>query len=774
MKYDQKLVESTMFDVSYYLEHNPDIAGKAVSPWLHYILYGFREGRSARYRLDLLPEKSPLLQLGPPLVIDNHFYPSGILKSEHVIGSDRILPLHYAVENTTLLLRLVANEVGASASKKLLASEMQEVLLVSGEPNTSGHYYRIELIADAFERLGLSPKVVNVDNECKWESDLISPNTRLLYIWRLRHSLLDSRILQMADYFECRFIFDVDDYMFNPRLVDNGEIDAIRYLGLKPASIKEFYADINRLASTAYYITTPTQFLSRKAKLICSNTSTIPNSFSGTKYAKSQFYAKTKQVLNALPDTHLFRIGYLGGSLTHQKDFSQCADAVAEILANRDDCRLVIFRDRISKKLYLDLSEFPTLERLSSQIEIRDSVPHDDLPSEISRLHINLAPLELNDYCHSKSELKYFEAAICGVPTIASPTETYMSCIKHGFNGFLASTTNDWLDYIALLLDDLDIATAVAKNSLVHSILRYSPSSLCLSLYNLLVNLGGHEEQNRSRHLGYFPNTFSFSPASTPDYETIYSYSGQEPSGLQVSMVIPNYNYSSYIIQCLDSIKAQTHPNLELIICDDCSTDNSIDVIVAWAQEHRQRFNRLIVTRNNNNSGLGATRNLAVELSSSFWYMPVDPDNLIAVNCIKACLAKLLSSDAEYCYPLIRQFGDGSSLMGDTEYSPSILVEGNVIDAMALVSIYAYHRVGGYYDSKRTSIPNGWEDYDFWCKCVEHDIKGVSAREYGVQAFYRVHQSSMLATESNLSNKNQKLVSYIREKHPWTQPISAT
>jgi hypothetical protein len=112
--------------------------------------------------------------------------------------------------------------------------------------------------------------------------------------------------------------------------------------------------------------------------------------------------------------------------------------------------------------------------------------------------------------------------------------------------------------------------------------------------------------------------------------------------------------------------------------------------------------------------------------------------------------------------------------MGDTEYSPSILVEGNVIDAMALVSIYAYHRVGGYYDSKRISIPNGWEDYDFWCKCVGRDIKGVSAREYGVQAFYRVHQSSMLATESNLSNKNQKLVTYIRENHPWTQPISAT
>ena len=47
----------------------------------------------------------------------------------------------------------------------------------------------------------------------------------------------------------------------------------------------------------------------------------------------------------------------------------------------------------------------------------------------------------------------------------------------------------------------------------------------------------------------------------------------------KVSVIIPNYNYANFIIERIDSILMQTYPIYELIILDDCSTDNSVEVI---------------------------------------------------------------------------------------------------------------------------------------------------------------------------------------------------
>lgn len=59
-------------------------------------------------------------------------------------------------------------------------------------------------------------------------------------------------------------------------------------------------------------------------------------------------------------------------------------------------------------------------------------------------LILNIAPLEINRFCEAKSELKYFEAALVRVPTVASPTQPFKNAIQHGVNGFLAGDSADW------------------------------------------------------------------------------------------------------------------------------------------------------------------------------------------------------------------------------------------------------------------------------------------------------------------------------------------
>ena len=67
-------------------------------------------------------------------------------------------------------------------------------------------------------------------------------------------------------------------------------------------------------------------------------------------------------------------------------------------------------------------------------------MPWRNLPSIQVRFDINLAPLEINNpFGQSKSEIKYVEAALLRVPTIASPSDSYSAAIRHAENGYLAN-----------------------------------------------------------------------------------------------------------------------------------------------------------------------------------------------------------------------------------------------------------------------------------------------------------------------------------------------
>ena len=57
-----------------------------------------------------------------------------------------------------------------------------------------------------------------------------------------------------------------------------------------------------------------------------------------------------------------------------------------------------------------------------------------------------------------------------------------------------------------------------------------------------------------------------------------------------VSIVIATFNAEKYILDLLDSVKKQTYENLELIIADDCSADNTQNIIADWVTENRGRF----------------------------------------------------------------------------------------------------------------------------------------------------------------------------------------
>ena len=73
-----------------------------------------------------------------------------------------------------------------------------------------------------------------------------------------------------------------------------------------------------------------------------------------------------------------------------------------------------------------------------------------------------------------------------------------------------------------------------------------------------------------------------------------------------VSVPVITYNSSKFVLETLESIKAQTYQNIELIISDDCSTDNTVELCQKWVEENKERFVRTQIITSDLNTGVSA------------------------------------------------------------------------------------------------------------------------------------------------------------------------
>lgn len=95
----------------------------------------------------------------------------------------------------------------------------------------------------------------------------------------------------------------------------------------------------------------------------------------------------------------------------------------------------------------------------------------------------------------------------------------------------------------------------------------------------------------------------------------------------KISVIVPVYNVAHYLRQCLDSIINQTYRNLEIILVNDGSTDNSLTI----CQEYQDRDGRIRII-NQANAGLSAARNTGIEAATGQYLTFVDSDDWLATE----------------------------------------------------------------------------------------------------------------------------------------------
>jgi len=226
-----------------------------------------------------------------------------------------------------------------------------------------------------------------------------------------------------------------------------------------------------------------------------------------------------------------------------------------------------------------------------------------------------------------------------------------------------------------------------------------------------------------------------------------------------ITVAVSLYNYERELVDCLESIKNQTYPNLSLIIVDDCSQkDNSLEQAVSWVKCNSERFVRATVVRHEFNQGLAQARNTAFAVSDSRALFIMDADNMIYPRAIEVLAPWVLDEGYAAAYTQLEFFGDVSGLGHADYWSPDFFRENNYVDAMALISSSAWQTVRGY-----THMEGGWEDYDFWCKFVDNGLESIFVPQ--ILCRYRVHGTSMLRTDT-VNNQNDLIVE-MRMRHPW-------
>lgn len=660
----------------------------------------------------------------------------------------------FAALGVARLGRQSRTAAGAWQARRGAGGHGLRVVFISGEPDTPGHLYRVARFARAAAELGCDVEVLDVHDLTAAHWSDAAPAPHVAIIWRARWRRRLEEAVGAWRRRGARILFDVDDLMVDPALADAAVLDGIRSMRLRPDDIARHYAEIRRTLLLADECLAPTRPLAAALRACGRPADVAVNGFDQETHARSRTAVLRRR---AEGDDGLVRIGYASGSPTHQRDFAVAADAVAAVLRARPDCRLVLFREPRRGAPLIDVREFASLVDLENRIEWRPFVPLTRLPDELARFDVNLAPLEVgNPFCEAKSELKFFEAALVDVPTIASPTEPFRAAILPGETGLLAATRAEWEAGLLRLVADRGLRQRLARQALHHVLHRHGPDGRRDRMRQILGRAAGAPRRPSEPFRVYGPDHPGTLPV-VPATEVVVRTGGTRLA--QVAIVIPLHNYADLVGEAMDSVVRQTLADIELVVVDDCSTDASLDVACEWLDRHAGRFTSATLLHAPVNHGLALARNAGFAVAEAPFVFPLDADNTLEPACLGMLLERLQGSMASAAHPTLQHFGESQKRKPARPWDPARLRRGNYIDAMALIRKAAWAHAGGYVKGAFV----GWEDYELWCRFVEHGFWSEAVPE--AVAGYRVHSDSMLRATTEPAM--QQVVDAIRAAHPW-------
>ncbi len=229
-----------------------------------------------------------------------------------------------------------------------------------------------------------------------------------------------------------------------------------------------------------------------------------------------------------------------------------------------------------------------------------------------------------------------------------------------------------------------------------------------------------------------------------------------------VSVIVPVYNVEKHISKCVDSIVNQSYKNLEIILLNDGSPDNSISVL----NEYAQKDSRIIVV-DKENEGVAKTRNKGIELATGKYLVFSDSDDMYDVEFVEKAVFELEKGHSQYISGAFETFNENGRLT-KVDYLSAF---GTELDINDYLDVMAKYQAGAYWGANWgkmfiSSIVNDnniryesdvkfAEDFRFNLEYLKY-VKHVSLIHEPVY-YYRVD------TQNSLSKGNVDLLRYWKE-----------
>ena len=175
----------------------------------------------------------------------------------------------------------------------------------------------------------------------------------------------------------------------------------------------------------------------------------------------------------------------------------------------------------------------------------------------------------------------------------------------------------------------------------------------------------------------------------------------------KISIVIPCYNQSHYLMDAVESILCQTSRDFEVIIVNDGSTDSTQDLAQTILQDNPNFQIQLI---SQENSGLSAARNTGISMARGKYILPLDADDAIAPTMLEEC-SEILDKypSISIVYTTRKDFGDVEQIVYAGKFELEYIKYFNQISYCSMYRKQVWQDVAGYRINMKVS-----EDWDFW------------------------------------------------------------
>ncbi|MGH7921154.1 MAG: glycosyltransferase [Candidatus Dormibacteraceae bacterium] len=346
---------------------------------------------------------------------------------------------------------------------------LRKVLLVAGAGGPPLHY-RVHQKVEQLRLAGIGSAVYSY-TDLRLPAALEESDAVIIY-----RAPATKELLSLIDAARGRGLptfYDVDDLVFDPEAIAELPIH-----GKRPQKEKQMWVDNARRYGAALQACgrgiASTPELARHMRRLGVRADVHPNGVDTTLAVLSEGARRQRQ------DPHdQLTIAYCSGTDTHDADLAMVGDVLSEFLGAHPSARLILAGP---------LEIPPVLRSRSSRVELRGVVGRQRFVRWFADFDLNLAPLVEHTFTECKSSIKWSEAALVEVPTLASATEPFRESIDHQVTGLLASRAEEFADGLRWAAEDLPRLRQMGRAARDAAYLTGSPWRLGTNLVGILTS----------------------------------------------------------------------------------------------------------------------------------------------------------------------------------------------------------------------------------------------------------------------------------------------